>query len=316
MRPKKWRYLFNEYFTFTRRERNGIFVLATILILLQLSILILHYLPDPEPLLLDASTLKKISDFENTIRSERKNKFKKFANSYPDKKTFAPKKQNELFPFNPNTNLISDWIRLGFSEKQAMGILHWKERSGKFKRKEDLAKVWMISPEKFRQLEPWIKIPASDTVNEKPVFKKFDPSSDKWKRQIPVFELNTVAETSLTSLPMIGEGRARSIIRYRDFLGGFISPDQLSEVYGLPDSVIKRILPQLKIDPEKRKLLNINTSDLNELKHPYLSKQQSRMIVSYRLEHGNYKTTEEIKQLPLFDEDLYRKIAPYLKVNP
>ena len=66
----------------------------------------------------------------------------------------------------------------------------------------------------------------------------------------------------------------------------------------------------------KVKLLNINVLDINALRHPYLPKTQANMIVNYHHEHGNFKTIEELAHLPLFNDELYRKIAPYLTVNP
>ena len=114
---------------------------------------------------------------------------------------------------------------------------------------------------------------------------------------------------------MIGEGRAASIIRYRGFLHGFISKEQLKEVRNLPDSVLQQILPHVEIDISRIKPVNINTSDPLALRHPYLTKAMCEMIVNYRLQHGDYKTIEVLKDLPLFNDELYRKIAPYLTVN-
>jgi DNA uptake protein ComE-like DNA-binding protein len=39
------------------------------------------------------------------------------------------------------------------------------------------------------------------------------------------------------------------------------------------------------------------------------------VLVNYRKMHGNFKSVEEIKKLPLINDELYLKLAHYLSVN-
>ncbi len=316
MRYKKWRYQVNEYFTFTRRERNGILVLSLVFIVLQLSILILHFLPDPYPLVMDAATVKKLAEFEIELKRKAFKPEKFFYKHFEKRDSLKQQKQEELFSFNPNTLDENGWQRLGFSEKQTAAIVKWRERSGKFHTKEELSKVWVIDEKKFNKISAYISIPLSDKNDTTHVAPKYPKRKEYEKPVLPKVEINTADEAALSTLPMIGEGRAKAIVRYREFLGGFINLDQLKEVRCLPDSVIIAILPRIVIDVRKVKLLNINVLDINALRHPYLPKTQANMIVNYQHEHGNFKTIEELEHLPLFTDELYRKIAPYLTVNP
>ena len=50
----------------------------------------------------------------------------------------------ESFRFNPNTASLDDFKRLGFSEKQAQSILNYREKGGKFRRKSDFAKSFVV----------------------------------------------------------------------------------------------------------------------------------------------------------------------------
>ena len=61
--------------------------------------------------------------------------------------------------------------------------------------------------------------------------------------------------------------------------------------------------------------ININTNDASQLRHPYISFQLSKMIVTYHTTHGDYKDIADIKKLPLVNGDLYAKLAPYLTVK-
>ena len=72
----------------------------------------------------------------------------------------------------------------------------------------------------------------------------------------------------------------------------------------------------LTIDTTGLKKRNINSSTVEELKkHPYINWNVANAIVAYREEHGSYKNVLDIRKTDLVDEDLYRKIAPYLTVE-
>ena len=50
---------------------------------------------------------------------------------------------------------VEDWVKLGFTEKQANTILNFKRSlGGKFKDANTLKKSYAISEEKFKELEP------------------------------------------------------------------------------------------------------------------------------------------------------------------
>ena len=51
----------------------------------------------------------------------------------------------ESFKFNPNTASLDDFVRLGFSEKQARSILNYREKGGRFRRKSDFAKSYVVA---------------------------------------------------------------------------------------------------------------------------------------------------------------------------
>jgi DNA uptake protein ComE-like DNA-binding protein len=113
---------------------------------------------------------------------------------------------------------------------------------------------------------------------------------------------------------MIVEGRARAFVKYRNALGGYYSLEQLHDIRQLPDSIYNIILPYLTLDTSLLRRININSLEIG-FYHPYFSKPIVNAIVNYRKQHGNYQSINQIIQIPLLDDKLYRKIVPYLLVN-
>ncbi|MBR5064005.1 MAG: helix-hairpin-helix domain-containing protein, partial [Bacteroidales bacterium] len=68
----------------------------------------------------------------------------------------------ESFRFNPNTVSVEDLQRLGFSEKQAQAIENYRQKGGRFRRKADFAKSYVVADSVFARLEPFIDLPKLD----------------------------------------------------------------------------------------------------------------------------------------------------------
>ena len=72
-----------------------------------------------------------------------------------------------LSKFNPNELSIEEWQKIGFSEKQAQTILKYKDLvGGAFLSKEQLAKCYAISTEKFKEIEPYVLLPKTHQRKE------------------------------------------------------------------------------------------------------------------------------------------------------
>ena len=55
-----------------------------------------------------------------------------------------PRKKVESFHFDPNTVSHEDLCRLGFSPKQAQSIIAYRQKGGRFRRKTDFAKSYVV----------------------------------------------------------------------------------------------------------------------------------------------------------------------------
>ena len=130
-----------------------------------------------------------------------------------------------------------------------------------------------------------------------------------------VIELNAADSVSLTTIKGIGAFYAKNIIKHRNALGGFVSKEQLLEIWKFDQEKLSAIEKYIAIDESKIKKININTCEAADLKSPYIKWTVANAIVNYRKNHGKYKTVDEIKRTDLVDEETYRKIAPYLIVE-
>ena len=102
------------------------------------------------------------------------------------------------------------------------------------------------------------------------------------------------------------------IFKYREALGGFLESRQLLEVFTIDSAAYDAIMKKAIVGEMELRKVNING---DTLRHPYLNRQVSRAIVNYRKQHGDFKDITEIKQVALIDDQLFRKLAPYLSIR-
>jgi competence protein ComEA len=233
-----------------------------------------------------------------------------------------------LFKFDPNHLPLEQWVTLGLSERQASTILKYEAKGGRFRTKHDLAKMFVVDPELFAQWEPYIQLPdelphkAFAEHGTNPEFQRKEASAytstaPKQERNFaqPSVELNAADTTQLVAVRGIGPAFARSIVKFRDRVGGFHSLDQLSEVYILRDKpeAVAELKNRLMLDTLMVHRFPLNTFTAEELgPHPYAGWKVAKVLVAYRKLHGPFKTVADIKGCMLVTDSVYRKLAPYL----
>jgi competence protein ComEA len=133
-------------------------------------------------------------------------------------------------------------------------------------------------------------------------------------QRLPFSQTDSVV---LQIVPGIGALTAGRIIKHRENLGGFIQIAQLNEVYGLKPEVIPLIWDYFDFDAASIRKLSINRATVEELSsHPYISYQEAKVIVAYRLQHGGYQEAADLLRIKIFKSDWVEKIAPYLSFEP
>lgn len=247
-----------QYFTFSRRERNGIFLLLFVLLALIAASFFLPYLYN-----VDESEAQK--SYQQNTKPQQKQSVKRAG------------EENEIYyqlkPFNPNTATKDNLIQSGLSEKLAQQILNYREKGGKFKVKKDFAKLYYLTDSAYQAIAPYLLLP-DELPKPKPL----------------IVEINTADSLLLLRVKGIGPIYAHKILEYRRQSGGYFTLNQLGEAFYINANTLQEqqqrmaeIKSQLRVDTTKIKKLEINTATQQQLSHhPYISYKQSKKVISLR----------------------------------
>lgn len=301
------------FFTFNKRERNGVFILAVIIAaqLLYLQIAPLLVSPAPQNFSEFEKYIAMIDDSIKEEKQQRSDFFRSASGSISIKNKDA-KVAFERFDFDPNQLPEKGWKRLGLTDKQIRTIKNFQSKGGKFKTKEDVKKMYCIKEEQYKSLAPYIVIPTATAIFENGEVKS---TKAEEKASAVMIELNTVDSAQLTTIKGIGPFYAKSIIKYRSLLGGFVAKEQLMEIWKFDEEKYRRIENFVVVNSSLAKKIKLNSCEPGDLIGPYIKWNVANAIVNYRKAHGKFKTIDDIKQTDLVDDETLRKIAPYLIVD-
>ncbi|MEN8248032.1 MAG: helix-hairpin-helix domain-containing protein [Bacteroidota bacterium] len=222
--------------------------------------------------------------------------------------------------FNPNNASVDELIALGFNSSIAKRINNYREKGGVFRIKNDLYKIYSIDSALLDRLYAYIDLPEKhkkkvatrveekhdQVVNINPVRREIE--------ELPRFDINLADTSMLQTIKGIGSVLSKRIIGFRNKLGGFIDMNQLFEVYNLDSTVVEKLIEKTFVGEDfKPNALLINQFDEKELaNHPYISWQQARLITSYRAQHGNFESADDLIKVYAIKEDDILKINSYI----
>lgn len=214
----------------------------------------------------------------------------------------------ELQPFDPNTASQDVLLSLGLSPNAVKGIIGYRNKGGKFRKPEDLKRIYSMDEAEFNRVIAFIQIAGMDTVRMDQGAGKFSSNA----RMAVRVDINRADAETWQSLRGIGPGYAGKICRFREALGGFTSIQQVGETKGLPDSTFQAIIPFLEFSPPFR-LLKINTSTVEELAaHPYLDYREASALAAYRFQHGKFESVLDVARVLGLKPGTLEKLEPYL----
>lgn len=179
-----------------------------------------------------------------------------------------------LFTFDPNTIDSQSAILLGISEKQVRSLMHYREKGGRFKNKDDFARLYGLSNEKYQLLRPYIvmtEVRYKDHhdnyyVNSKYDHKYkpnqlYDAKLDKGK-----MNLNSINEQEWVKVTALPLGLVKRIIAYKKYLGVYTNLHQLNKVYGMSDTAYQILKECLYVQNKQNELINANALNFNDWK--------------------------------------------------
>jgi len=309
----------NRYFNFTRKERNGTVLLLCI-------ILLLTCIPILFPFLVKEKKEIKPVDFENELaalnskkgahqrqyKSEQQEDFDA-AVSYKKKDNWQP--AGTLFNFDPNTLSVAGWKKLGVHDKAIYTIQNYLSKGGKFRKPEDIGKIWGLNEAMVKRLLPFVDIKEKVTKQEN--YQKSYANQPSYRKPAAVMvDINDSDTSDWIALPGIGSKLALRIVNFRSKLGGFYSISQVAETFGLQDSVYQKIKPLLSMGNGTVQKININTATLEELKqHPYIRYNLAGLIIQYRKQHGSFSKIEDLGNIMTVSNDVLQKLAAYITIQ-
>lgn len=218
------------------------------------------------------------------------------------------------FKFNPNTLPLDSLVLAGFDPSLAARIASYRQHGGTFRRREDLLKMYGMDSLLYHRIESFVNLPGVRQVSGP---SQRGLASKKPSTQSPPFDLNIADSAALESVYGIGGVLARRIVQFRDKLGGFVSFEQLREVYHLDSLAIVQLRKRSFIAPNfQPKKIAVNLASVIELgRHPYIKFKLANALVTYRLQHGNFRHPEDLLQVALMKPENLQRLLPYLTLE-
>ena len=237
----------------------------------------------------------------------------------------------ELFPFDPNTADSTTLLRLGLQPWQVRSIYKYRSRGGRFRVKEDFARLYGLTLEKYRQLEPYITISkqvmAADVIKpgraaglygDRRSQTQYTKESDSRQaknyssyklRPGQTVDINTADTTELKRIPGIGSYYAQRIVDLRHRRQAFSSPDELlHSIRNFPESAIPYMTASQNFS--KVYINKVKQKDLSV--HPLINYTQARDIIALRRTTGAFHSIKDLSNLPSFTKQQLERLAPFL----
>jgi DNA uptake protein ComE-like DNA-binding protein len=287
------------YFKFSSEQRNGIFLLLTLIIVFQ----IVCFFVDFSTIALTDPMGQKWLSMQSQIDSLKENNKKELS---------------KMYPYNPN--FITDYkgYKLGMSVKEIDRLLAFRKENKYVNSAIEFQSVTKVSDSLLKVMAPLFKFP--DWVKNKKQYIGYENKTNAAfakKEKITPIDINKASQEDLIKIYGIGEAISLRILKYKESLGGFVSMEQMKEVWGLSPEVVVNLNTHFKVNalPEFKKV-NINNGSLKEISQfPYFRYALAKEIVTYRSMNGDIKNIEDLTKIKGFPIEKAKIIGLYLDFN-
>ena len=283
---------------FTKNQKKGILGLFAIIITLQL---IIHFV-----------------DFSKKhIPTQKEQNWLALQTKTDSSQTAPIKYEYKIYPYNPN--FITDFkgAKLGMSVKEIDKLLAFR-KLGKFANSpEEFQSVTGISDALLAKMAPNFKFPdwVTNKQNNSSYVSNYKPYEKYPKKEtLKILDINEATKEDLMKISGIGDAISDRILKQKEVFGGFVTMEQLNEVWGLSPEVLTSLNQYFKITTlPKINKININNASIKELGSFYYFKYPiSKNIVVYRSMNGDLKI-EDLTNIKAFPVDKLKIIALYLE---
>ncbi len=290
-------------FTFSRSQRNGIFLLIVLILFLQG----IYFL---------ATAFFWVPSKDLSINKAELARFQKEIDTL--KWAEIALRKPKTYPFNPN--YISDFkgAALGMTNEEIDRLLAFRKQNKWINSAQQFQEVTKISDSLLNAISPYFKFPdwvthptkkeyaATYTFNNAP--KSFQQKQD----------LNTATAQQLQKINGVGAVLSERILKLRNkFSGGFIDVAQLQDVYGLTPEVIERISAEFAVKtPRNVQKILLNRASVDELVTiQHIDYNLAHQIIEQRQLRDGFKSLDELKKVKDFPVNKIDIIKLYLSLD-
>ncbi|MFC2126756.1 helix-hairpin-helix domain-containing protein [Bacteroidota bacterium] len=286
--------IFKSHFRYNKRQRNGIFFLLLLIVLLQTVLVLVDFSTNKNEVLDDKGflSLEKQLDSLNTVVKLPKN----------------------ILNVNPNFLTSELGYSLGLNLNEIDRILKFRKTGKWMNTIQDFKQVSGVSDSLFEVIRRRLKFPVRKSRKS---VKAYSTSHKNLNEIIEKKDINKAGIEDFKSISGVGDVLSARIVKYRKRLQGFSESSQLKEVWGLKPEVVENILNKFSIQ-EKTEIvkLNINTASFKEvLSIVYIDYETTKLIFNYRKEVHQIEDLLELKKIAGFPIDKYDRIALYLQAE-
>lgn len=287
------------YFTYSPEQRSGIVLLFAIIIILQ--------------------TVYFLIDF-NSIQttSTDKQEWLAMQSKIDLIKESELKYSRKIVPFNPN--FITDYkgYKLGMSVAEIDRLLKYRKKNKYVNSVKDFQIVTAISDSLLGTIAPYFKFP--DWVKNKmdnKSYVKYENKAFAKTEKIVLIDINLATQEDLIKIYGIGEVISLRILKLKESLGGFMSMEQMNDIWGLSPEVIGSLNSHFKVyDMPVIHKININNASLKEISQfSYFKYALAKEIVTYRSMNGDIRNIEDLIKIRGFPVEKAKIIGLYLDFN-
>lgn len=277
-----------------------------------------------------AVSTEKYSELESYILLPENNKEAKTGNF----KSSEKRSVTIYGKFNPDHYSADDWVKMGFSERQADAILKYKNYlGGSFVSKEKFKECFIISEENFQKMSPYLILPEKTPANFTHYSKNFKPETAKIRYQS--FDPNILNLEGWKSFGF-SDKQAQTIVNYRDrnLKGSFKSLEDIQKCFVISNEKFEEMKPFIKLNSatiisqnenpkpkiKQQEKTDFSKVDLNTITFKQLiefgfDEKAAGSMIGFRKKLGGFVNKEQILSTYNINVELMQKLLSIAQLN-